>query len=61
MDWAAWRWATSSIRTAIDPFGGKNGKWVAGYTVGAGGELKLNQNWSLRAEYRYLHFDVERD
>jgi opacity protein-like surface antigen len=43
-----------------DPFGGKNGKWVAGYTVGAGGELKLNQNWSLRAEYRYLHFDVER-
>ncbi len=34
---------------------------MAGYTAGAGGELKLNQNWSLRAEYRYLHFDVERD
>jgi opacity protein-like surface antigen len=46
---------------STDPFGDKNGKWVAGYTVGAGGELKLNQNWSLRAEYRYLHFDVERD
>ena len=39
-----------------DRFGGKNGKWVAGYTVGAGGEVKLTDNWSLRGEYRYLHF-----
>ena len=44
-----------------DFIGGKNNKWVAGYTAGAGGELKLNGNWSLRAEYRYLHFDVKRD
>jgi opacity protein-like surface antigen len=31
-----------------DRFGGKNGKWVAGYAVGAGGEVKLTDNWSLR-------------
>ncbi len=43
-----------------DRFGGKNSKWVAGYTAGAGGELKLTDNWSLRAEYRYLHYDVKR-
>ncbi len=43
-----------------DFFGGRNGKWVAGYTAGAGGEVKLNDNWSLRAEYRYLHFDFDR-
>ncbi len=23
--------------------------------------MKLDDNWSLRAEYRYLHFDVKRD
>jgi opacity protein-like surface antigen len=44
-----------------DRFGGKNSKWVAGYTAGAGGEMKLTDNWSLRAEYRYLHFDVKRN
>jgi opacity protein-like surface antigen len=44
-----------------DRFGGKNGKWVAGYAVGAGGEVKLTDNWSLRGEYRYLHFEVNRN
>jgi hypothetical protein len=44
-----------------DRFGGKNGKWVAGYTAGASGEVKLTDNWSLRGEYRYLHFDVNRN
>jgi opacity protein-like surface antigen len=44
-----------------DRFGGKNGKWVAGYTVGAGGELKVTDRWSLRGEYRYLHFNVNRN
>jgi opacity protein-like surface antigen len=34
---------------------------VAGYTVGAGGELKLTDRWSLRGEYRYLHFNVNRN
>jgi opacity protein-like surface antigen len=44
-----------------DRFGGKNGKWVVGYTVGAGSEVKLTDRWSLRGEYRYLHFNVNRN
>ena len=43
-----------------DRFPDPNGKWVAGYTVGAGGELKVARHWSLRTEYRYLHFDIAR-
>ena len=43
-----------------DRFPDPDGKWVAGYTVGAGGELKVARHWSLRSEYRYLHFDIER-
>ena len=31
-----------------------------GYTAGAGVEHKFTPNWSVRAEYRYLHFDVDR-
>jgi opacity protein-like surface antigen len=46
---------------SADRFGGKNGKWVAGYTVGAGGEWKVTDRWSLRGEYRYLHFNVNRN
>jgi opacity protein-like surface antigen len=45
----------------VDRFGGSNGKWVAGYTVGAGGEVRLTDHWSLRGEYRYLNFDVKRN
>ncbi|MCA1525240.1 outer membrane protein [Bradyrhizobium yuanmingense] len=49
--------------TFPDPgnFEGPNGKWVAGYTAGAGGEFKLTQRWSLRGEYRYMHFDIDRN
>jgi opacity protein-like surface antigen len=44
-----------------DTFGGKRSKWVLGYAAGAGGEVKLNKNWFLRAEYRYLNFKFNRD
>jgi opacity protein-like surface antigen len=37
-------------------FGSKS-QWVLGYTAGGGLEAKLNANWSIRAEYRYLVFD----
>jgi len=43
-----------------DPLGGDDGKWAFGYTVGAGGELKLTDRWSLRGEYRYLRFGLDR-
>jgi opacity protein-like surface antigen len=38
----------------------QNGKWVLGYTAGAGAELRVASHWSLRAEYRYLHFGIGR-
>ena len=44
-----------------DAVGGENGKWVAGYTAGVGGELRIGGQWSLRGEYRYMHFDVDRN
>lgn len=28
-----------------------------GFTVGAGGEYKFANNWSVKAEYNYVHFD----
>ena len=31
-----------------------------GWTVGAGIERKLNSNWSIRAEYRYINFGTVR-
>jgi len=40
--------------------GGDDGKWAYGYTAGAGAELKLTDRWSLRGEYRYMRFDVDR-
>ncbi|MFB6414401.1 outer membrane protein [Bradyrhizobium tunisiense] len=48
--------------TLPDPgnFSGPDGKWVAGYTAGAGAEFRLTQRWSLRGEYRYMHFDIDR-
>ena len=42
-------------------FGGQRNKWELGYTVGGGFEHKFNQNWSVRAEYRFLHIDVDRN
>jgi outer membrane immunogenic protein len=43
--------------------GGGTGSWgtsatKAGWTVGAGAEYALNRNWSVRAEYLYVHFDA---
>jgi opacity protein-like surface antigen len=49
------------VYTSVSGAGGDNGKWVAGPTAGAGAELKINDHWSLRGEYRYMHFDVERN
>jgi opacity protein-like surface antigen len=30
--------------------------WASGLSVGGGLERKIDQNWSVRAEYRYTHF-----
>jgi opacity protein-like surface antigen len=43
-----------------DPRGGDRSQWEFGFTVGAGLEHKLTQHWSVRAEYRYVHFEVDR-
>lgn len=42
-------------------FGDERGLWELGYTAGAGLEYRLNNNWSLRGEYRFIHFDIDRD
>jgi opacity protein-like surface antigen len=39
---------------------GDNGVWALGFTTGAGAEWKLTNHWSLRGEYRYLHFGFGR-
>ncbi len=43
-----------------DFFGGRNSKWQVGWTVGAGVEGRLTRNWLLRAEYRYVRFNIDR-
>lgn len=44
-----------------DPTGGRRSQWETGYTLGAGLEYKFNPNWSLFAEYRFIHFDIDRN
>lgn len=39
---------------------GKRSTWELGYTLGAGLEHQFNQHWSLRGEYRFLHFNIHR-
>ena len=51
--------AISSFPDNDDGFGGSNRKWAVGYTAGAGAEVRFDDHWSLRAEYRFLHFDVD--
>jgi opacity protein-like surface antigen len=43
-----------------DPRGGDRSQWEFGYTVGGGLEHRLTQNWSIRTEYRYVHFEYDR-
>jgi opacity protein-like surface antigen len=43
-----------------NPFGGDRSKWEPGYTAGAGVECRINPNWSVRFEYRFMHFNVDR-
>ena len=45
---------------ADDTFGSANRNWASGYTAGAGLEARYDDHWSLRAEYRYLHFSTAR-
>ena len=40
-----------------DLVGKSGGKWVLGYTLGAGLEYRLNDQWSFRGEYRFLNVD----
>lgn len=45
---------------SFDVAGGRRGQWEEGVTAGVGVEHKLNEHWSLLAEYRYMHFDIDR-
>jgi opacity protein-like surface antigen len=48
------------IPDSDNPRGGDRSQWEFGYTLGGGVEHKLTKNWSIRAEYRYVHFEVDR-
>jgi opacity protein-like surface antigen len=44
-----------------DFLGQQRNKWVLGYTLGAGLEYRLDDNWSIRGEYRYIQFNFNRN
>lgn len=50
--------AAAQYNGTIDPPGFEEDGWVLGYTVGAGAELKLDDAWSVRAEYTYSDFEA---
>jgi outer membrane immunogenic protein len=47
--------APASVQSGFDSVALSNTK--VGWTVGGGGEYRINQNWSARAEYLYARFD----
>ena len=49
-----------TFQDSADQVGGAYGKWAFGYTAGAGAELKLTDRWSVRGEYRYTRFNLDR-
>jgi opacity protein-like surface antigen len=49
------------VPIGADPLGGARAIWRLGYTAGVGGEHRFTPNWSLRGEYRFVHFDVDRN
>ncbi len=49
-----------TFQDTVDQLGGAYGKWAFGYTAGAGAELKLTDRWSVRGEYRYMRFNLDR-
>lgn len=54
-----WGWAHAE-RVAVNPVtlpGGKvsNDNWHNGFTIGAGTEYGIGENWSVKGEYRYFH------
>ena len=49
-----------TFQDSVDQVGGAYGKWAFGYTAGAGAELKLTDRWSVRGEYRYTRFNLDR-
>ena len=49
-----------TLQDSADQVGGAYGKWAFGYTAGAGAELKLTDRWSVRGEYRYMRFNLDR-
>ncbi len=46
-----------SIPDAVEPTFFNSTQWKIGMSAGGGFEHKLNKNWSILAEYRYLYFN----
>ena len=42
-------------------FDAQRNLWKLGYTAGLGLEYRFNDNWSVLGEYRFIHFDINRN
>ncbi len=42
-------------------FGDQRSLWKLGYTAGVGLEYRFGDNWSMQGEYRFIHFDIDRN
>ena len=49
--------AMGSIRA--ETIGATESKWVGGWTIGAGAEIGVTQNWSVKAEYLYVNLNQD--
>ncbi len=49
----------SLARAEVENATGSDDAWLKGWTVGAGADVKLVDNWSARLEYMYFNYDTE--
>lgn len=49
----------SLAKTEVADGTGDKDAWLKGWTVGAGADVKLVDNWSARLEYMYFSYDTE--
>lgn len=56
---AGWGWAHGKRSAFGDFVDASDSNWHDGWTVGAGAEYAIDENWSVKAEYRYYDLSKE--